>query len=219
MKNDSAITVGGIAFAVFTFAGIFLLLPGVAGGNTTNAESAAWVADGAHRMRALLGAYVMCGGALAMVAFVAGMVGRLRAAGASSTLIEVARLSGIAFVICQLVAATAMAGAAYAVIAGNEPTPIDPGAARITTFGLALWLIPGMLSAALFACIVGISVLWTKTFPTWVGLAALLTAAVLLAAITFLPAMILLLWSAAVGLVAMVRRQREFPLEAPAAPP
>ncbi len=218
MKNDWAIAVGGIGFAVLTPLGLFLLMPGVAGGNTTNAESAAWVAESAHRTQAIAGAYLMCGGALAMIAFVVGMVGRLRAAGAGSTLLEVARLGGFAFVVCQLVAAMAMAGTAYAVASGNEPTPVDAGAARITTFGLAVWLIPGMISAALFACSASISILSTKAFPTWVGLTGLLTAAVLLAAITFLPAMILLLWSACVGLVATVRQQPAPPLEAKPAP-
>ncbi len=219
MKNDWAITAGGIGFAVLTLLGLYLLMPGVAGGDTTNAESVEWVRQSGHQVRGIAGAYLMCLGAMAMIAFVAGVLGRLRAAGAEPFMLEVARLGGLAFVVCQIVAAIAMASAVYAVSAGNEPTPIDPGAARITTFGLALWLIPGMISGALFAGVVGVAMLRTRAFPAWVGLAALLTAAVLLAAVTFLPAIILLLWSGCVGVVAAVRHQPIPRLEPQPAPP
>ncbi|MGE0598789.1 MAG: hypothetical protein AB7J35_03050 [Dehalococcoidia bacterium] len=206
MKDDWPITAGGIGFAGLTLLGLFLLMPGVAGGDTTNAEAVAWVKESGHQYRGIAGAYLMCAGAIAMVVFMAGVLRRLRAAGAGPLLVDVARLSGLAFVVCQVVAAMAMASAVYAVSAGNEPTPIDPGVARITTFGLALWLVPGMLSAALFAALVGAAVLSTKAFPTWVGLSGLLLAAVLLAAILFLPALLLMLWAIAVALVATVSR-------------
>ncbi|MGE3074297.1 MAG: hypothetical protein AB7N24_13690 [Dehalococcoidia bacterium] len=218
MNNDRLITVGGIAFAALTLAGIFMVLPGIAGGDTTNAEAAAWMQESAHRARAIAGAYLMCAGAVAMVVFLAGVTGRLRASQAAPGVIEVARLAGLSFVVCQLVAAIAMAGVAYAVSSGNEPTPIDPGATRISTFGLAVWLIPGMISAALFTASVAIGALTTKAFPAWVGLSGLLLAAILLAAITFLPALLLMVWSAAVALVAMVHHPADAPIEMSAAP-
>lgn len=219
MKHDWAIIVGGIAFAGLTFAGIVLLLPAVAGGSTTNAEAATWMSSSAHRVRAIVGAYLMCGGAMAMVLFTVGLCQRLRAAGAGVVFTETARLAGVAFVGCQLLAAVAMAGTAYAVISGNEPTPIEPSAARITTAGLFIWLVPGMISASLFAASVGVASLSSKAFPTWVGLSALLVAGVLLAAITFLPVVLLLLWSAAVAIVSIVRRDQPTVLQAALAPP
>ena len=219
MKNDRVIAVGGMGFAVFTAIGIFMLLPGVAGGDTTNTEAVAWAGTSAHRIRAIAGAYLMCGGAMAMIVFLVGMCGRLRAAGAAPVLVEAARLTGVVFVVCQVVSAMAMAGVAYAVSSGNEPPPIDPGAARITTIGLAIWLIPGMISAAVLAGTTGIATLATKSFPTWVGLTALLLALVLLGAITFLPALLLLLWVFAVALAALFHRSSIPNLDSLTAPP
>ena len=219
MLNDRTITIGAIGFAALTLAGILLLLDGVAGGDTTNAEAAEWLGDSANRTQVLVGAYLMCAGAIAFLVFVAGIIGRLRAAEAPPAFTEVARLSGAAFSICQLVGAIAMAGAAYAVTAGNEPEPIDPGALRVTTLGLAIWLVPGMLSASAFVATVSVSIFAKKAFPTWIGLTGMLCALVLLAAITFLPAVLLLLWVACVGLVVLVRGEAALRLDPGAAHP
>jgi hypothetical protein len=213
MLNDRTITIGAVGFAVLTLAGILLLLGGVAGGDTTNVEAAEWLGDSGNRTRMLVGAYLMCGGAIAFLVFVAGTIGRLRAVESPPALTEVARLSGVAFSICQLVGAIAMAGAAYAVTSGNEPEPIDPGAVRVTTLGLAIWLVPGMLSASAFVAAVSVSAFANKAFPTWIGLTGALCALVLLAAITFLPVVLLLLWIACVGLVVLVRGEAALRLD------
>src|SRR5215211_114714 len=109
MWNDRAITVGGLLFAVLTIAGVALLLGGVAGGDTTNVEAADWLSESGNRARAIIGLYLMCAGAICFIPFIAGMLGRLRFAGADGSLLEVVRLSGFAFVLCQLIAAVAMA--------------------------------------------------------------------------------------------------------------
>lgn len=205
MWNNRLLALSGILFALFTFGGATLGSGGIAGGETSTAEAAEWLADSGNRTLAIIGAYLLAAGALAFAVFLAAVTQRMRHAGASQLTLDLARFFGAGFAILQLGAAAAMLSAPLAIEFENEPIPVDPGAARLGILGISLWLVPGMLSGAAFVTTVAVSSLSDKTFPAWVAWTGLLCAAGLLAAVVFLPAMLLLLWTIAVSLVALVR--------------
>jgi hypothetical protein len=100
-----------------------------------------------------------------------------------------------------------MASAAFA-LAFNKAEPANPAIMYVTTAGFVAWLIPGMLAASVFVVSVAIGVLTTGAMPAWIGLTGLLCTAVLLAAIMFLPVMLLFAWTACVALVAIARSEK-----------
>lgn len=207
MWNDRAITLGGIVFVTLTLTGYLMMAGGVAAGDTTTAEAARWLGDSGHRTRSIVGMYVMCGGAVAFLTFLVGALGRLRASGCHRGIRDLAGITGTIFAICQFIGATGMATAAMAIAFDNEPLPVDASVARVTSFGLAVWLIPGMLSASIFVGTLAVASFTSSAFPAWVGLAGLLCAAVLLAGIMFLPVFMFMLWTVCVALVALARPQ------------
>ena len=205
MWNDRLLGLSGILFAVLTFGGVTLGSGGIAGGETTTAEAADWLADSGNRTLAIVGVYLLAAGAIAFAVFLAATTRRMRDAGASPLTVDLARLFGGAFAVLQLAASAAFLAAPLAIQFENEPLPADPGVARLGTLGISLWLVPGMLAAASFETTVAVSSFASKVFPAWVAWTGLLCAAALLAAVVFLPAMLLLLWTLAVSLVALVR--------------
>ncbi len=205
MWNDRLLASGGILFAVLTFAGFMMTSDGVAGGETSTADAAQWLADSGNRTMGIVGAYLMAAGAIAFAVFLAAITQRMRHAGASQLTIDLARIFGGAFAFLQLAASAALLAAPLAIELENEPLPVDPGVARLGILGLALWLVPGMLAASAFVTTVAVSSLAYKAFPAWVAWTGLLCAAALLAAVVLLPAVLLLLWTFAVSLVALVR--------------
>jgi hypothetical protein len=205
MWNDRLLASGGILFAVFTFFGVMMTSGGVAGGETTTAEAADWLADSGNRTLAIVGAYLLAAGAIAFAVFLAATTRRMRDAGASSLTVDLARIFGGAFAVLQLAAAAAFLAAPLAIEFENEPIPLDPGVARLGILGISLWLVPGMFTAAGFVTTVAVSSLSAKVFPAWVAWTGLLCAVALLAAVVFLPALLLLLWTLAVSLLALVR--------------
>lgn len=205
MTVDRAISVSGLLFAIATFAGMLLLLGGAAAGETSNAEAAEWLNEGAHRTRMLVGVYVMCGGSLAFVVFAAALLQRLRMAHAPSLAVAVAQFGAIAFVILALAAATGMGSAAYAVGSNVEPTPVDAGAVRMTTYGFALWAIPAALAGATFVFAASVAMLASGTLPRWLSLIGFLLAILAPFGVFFLPTLGLLVWAVLVGIVAFFR--------------
>jgi hypothetical protein len=205
MNVDRTIALSGVVFAIATFAGLMLLLSGAAVGESTNAEAAEWLSQSAHRTRAMAGGYVMCGGAIAFMVFAAALLDRLRSAQAPGLAVGVAQIAAIAFVILTLAAAIGMASAAYAVSSSVEPTPIDPGAVRVTTYGFALWAIAGALAGATFVAAVSVAVLASRALPRWLALVGFLLAGVAVFGIAFLPTLGLLVWGVLVAIVAIAR--------------
>lgn len=205
MWNDRAITVGGVLFVLLTLPGYFLLSGGIAAGDGTTEEAAEWLGDSGHRAQAIAGGYAMCAGALAFLLLAQGIVERARSAGGPMLVVGLIQTTGLAFAVCQAISAVAMMAPAIAVVAGNESTPLDPDAVRITTFGAELWLVPGMLCASAFVLSTAAAIFSSSLLPTWIGLAALLCAAVLLAGIVFVPVVLLMLWVLTVSFVVMAR--------------
>jgi hypothetical protein len=205
MANDRVISISGIVFAVATFAGLVLLLEGAAAGDDTNEEAARWLNDSGNRTQMLIGMYVMSGGAVAFLLFATALLRRLRTANAPGFAVELAQVSGVAFAVLTLVAALGMGLAALAVAAGNEPTPVDPGAARITTYGFSIWALPACFAASAFVATVSVAAISSGAFPRWLGLLGLLIAVLLLFGIAFLPSLAVMVWAALVSIVTFVR--------------
>jgi hypothetical protein len=206
MRDNRLLALGGIVFAVLTFAGMMMVSGGIAGGETTTADATEWLADGGNRTLGVMGGYLVAAGALAFLVFLAATADRMRLAGVRPLAIEVARLFGGAFAVMQLAAAAALLSAPLAIEFDTESMPADSSVARLSALGIALWLVPGMLAAAAFASAVAVSTFTDRVFPSWVGLAGLLCAVALLAAVVFLPAMLFLLWTLVVSLVALARK-------------
>lgn len=216
MWNDRAITIGGIVFVALTVPGYLLMAGGVAAGDTTTAEAASWLGESGHRTRSIVGMYLMCGGALGFTVFLAGVLGRLRASECNPILRELAGITGTIFAICQFVGAVGMATAAMSVAFDVEPLPVEASLTRLSSLGVEIWLVPGMLAASAFVGSLAVATFTSRVFPAWVGLAGVLCAAVLLAGIVFLPVFMFMLWTASVALVVLVRPQARALL--PAAP-
>lgn len=205
MPKDWVVCISGGTFAVATFAGLVLLLGGAAVGDTTNLEAADWLADSSHTTNMLIGMYLMCGGAIAFSVFAAGLLERLRNADASSVTLTVANFGAIAFTVFALAAAVGMASAAYALKSDVEPTPIDPGAVRVSTFGFGLWVFGASLAAGTFIASVSVAALSTGALPKWLALFGLLIAGLSLFAIAFLPSLGVVVWAVLVAIVGAVR--------------
>jgi hypothetical protein len=107
-----------------------------------------------------------------------------------------------------------MASAALAIRIGVETMPPDPGVVRVTTFGVEVWLIPGLLCSAAFVAAVSGAIVERRAFPMWLALAGFLCAFVLLAGITFLPVAVLTLWAIAAAVLAIVRPAPAIPVGA-----
>jgi hypothetical protein len=205
MSRNWVVSASGAAFAIATFVGLVMLLGGAAVGDTPNSEAADWLAKSGHQAQMMVGMYVMCGGAIAFAIFAAGLVQRLRAADAPELSLTVANISAVAFTALALAAAIGMASAAYAVKSDVEPTPIDPGAVRITTFGFGLWIFGASLAAGTFIASVSVAALATGALPKWLALLGFLMAALTPFAIMFLPSLGVLVWALLVAIVAAVR--------------
>lgn len=205
MWNNRLLALGGILFAVCTFAGTTIGSGGIAGGETTTADAAEWLADSGNRTLAMVGGYLLAAGALAFAVFTVAVTQRMREAGASNLAVDLARMFGAGFAILQLAASAAFLAAPLAIEFDVESSPVEPGVARLGTLGISLWLVPAMLSGAAFVTTIAVSSLADKVFPAWVAWTGLLCALALLAAVVFLPAMLLLLWAFAVSIVALLR--------------
>ncbi len=214
MANDRTIAISGFIFAIATFIGLVLLVGGAAVGDTTTAEAATWLEESGHRTRMLVGAYVMCGGAIVFLVFASGVMQRLRHAEAPGVVLSIAQFGAIAFSILTLAAAVGMASAAYAVASNVEPTPIDPGALRIGTYGFALWAIPAALAGGTFVAAVSIAAFVSGAFPRWLALIGFLIAALSTFGITFLPTPGVFVWAILVAIVTVVRGEAGSPVRA-----
>ena len=205
MWNDRAIAIGGVLFAAMTAVSIALMLNGLAVGNSTNADTAEWLSDSGHRTMTVSGLYLMCAGGLAFMLFATGLVRRLRAAGASDFVLDMARIAAGAFTGLQIAAGVAMGIAAISIRSGVETTPVSPDVARIGAFGFELWFIGAALCGAAFVATVSVSALANGALPRWLALVGLLCAAVLLGGIAFLPGWAIFAWAICVAIAVSVR--------------
>jgi hypothetical protein len=204
----------GIAFAVLLLAGFIVFFgatPDTSGSDPAaiTSRAVAVLGDSGHRVRTIIGVYLLVLAALALVWFSLGLRQRLRSPDPEQDL--VARLISA----CGILAATSLAiGAALgATLAGNiafggEPMP--------TTAELA-WVLPEIgtpmivliFPLALAASIVATSVqvLRTGALPRWVGYLGFLGALGGIFAVIFMPLILVFVWALATG-IAGVRSGR-----------
>ncbi|OAI44579.1 hypothetical protein AYO38_00360 [bacterium SCGC AG-212-C10] len=206
MTNDRTISICGAFFAVATLIGLAMMIEGVASGDATNVEAAEWLAKSGNRAQMIIAMYVMAGGAIAFAVFASAVIRRLRAAGAPDLAVDVARIGAAAYTALVLASAVAMASGAYSLISNNEAQPLDPGVARTSTLGFAIWVFPAAFAGSVFVASVSVAAMRSAALPRWLCLIGLLVAVLLLFGISFLPTFSILIWALCVSIVAFVRR-------------
>lgn len=199
--------IGGLA--AIGFATTYLanmVLTNVPDQGDSDATARAFYAVGSHRVQAVVAMYVLSAAMACFLVLLGGLVGRLRATGAAGTAADLALSAGTAYVGLSLAVGAAFAAPAASVTLNvGGGTSVDPGFARsASTLGDALLLIAAPLACSLFLAAVCLGSRRAGLLPKWLTDSGLVVAAALLAGATWFPLLLLLAWTAALGVTALL---------------
>lgn len=192
----------GLAFAVLFTAG--LVLPTYPGGEDGEADVLRWLESDSNRVQAVIGTYVMCLGAIAFLAFISGIGGRLTERGANPAGISFVRLSGSLFAGLVLVAAAILGTPAITVEFTSDAPALDESLVRTMWAGTVVLLLPAFLAAAASVATASYLALRSSALPGWVCWLGFLCAVLMLNAVVFLPALALPIWVVCTSVVLLL---------------
>lgn len=204
MTNDHAISVSGFVFAIATFAGLTLLIEGVAVGDSRNAEAAEWLSESAHRTHACRRlrhgcrsdrVHRVCGqpDAAAQGRTGAPLSGERRAVGRGRIRHpDAGSRDGDGF--------RSLRGGGERRGATHRPGRGADQHVRVRSLGH-----PAELAGATFVASVSAAILLSGALTQWLALIGFLLAAVGVFGIMFLSTLGILVWAVLVGIVALVR--------------
>jgi len=195
----------GIAFAVLFVAGQFV--PPTAKSQSNTLQWAQLWNSSSHRTTAIIGAYLLILGMLAFVCF------------ASSLRSAFGDGSGMMLAFAVLFAVFAMAaGLIGASIAGakvftNAPIPAGALSQQLNSLAGGLVVVPGGLAAGAFVGVAAHLARRAGALPGWLTIAGYVVAILQLAAVVFLPLLLVPLWVLVVSIV-LLRGEAKAPATA-----
>lgn len=194
-----------IIFAVLFVVGLFLQnVPDLSAGT---AKITDFYGKSGNRTTMVIALYVWTVAGLAFLVFVGSLYQRLRLAEPEAGALPVVALAGgVAFVVILFVAAAILAAPAVSMAFGGTPQWGADIAGAFPQLGYTLLFIPGAFAAIVFLVASALTGLRTAVLPHWLAWFGLVAAVILLAAIMFMPFMILPLWTLGAA-VALLRRE------------
>jgi hypothetical protein len=187
--------VGGVVFALATLGGLFML--GTPESDAADSEWVEYFSDSGNRAQVMGTAYLWVVASLGFLLFAWGLSERFRPG--DRALASFMLLPATVFAVALGVAGIAVASVAGAVEFGDSPVPSGELSRMLEQLGIATLLIPGMLSAAVFAALVGFGATREGGMPRWIGVSAFVCAVLLLFSPLFFPAAAMLVWVLAVS--------------------
>jgi hypothetical protein len=212
VMSVSAVRAGmlsGVVSALLLFFGASLMFSSTP--NTANKsadevaqEWADWIDDSGHRASALIGGFLVILAAIALIWFACTLAARL--ARASQVMIGFAILAGAGLAVGAAGPLALTGGHAF----GDDPVPTD-GNVIFFVFSLAFPLILAVFGLAASAFIATVVVVGRRDLPMWLVVFGWIAVAAGIAAVEFVPIVLVLLWLIAAGIYGAVR-----PVAAPA---
>jgi hypothetical protein len=186
----------GIAFVVL-FVGGFLAFP-TPMDNDDAAEWEAWWTDSGHRVGAIIGAYLMVLGLIALVWFAWNLRSRVLGSGLMVTFASL--FVGVTFV--GMMVRSSIAGSKQF---GDTPVPAGEFARQFDQIGFGLLLVPGALCAGAFVALASYFARQRTILPGWLTTAGYVVAVLQLAGSLFFPFVLFPLWVLVVSIVMLSR--------------
>jgi hypothetical protein len=197
--------IAGIAFVVLFVAG-FMTFGSTPDSDASIAKWEAYWRDSGHRTTAIIGGYLIALSVLAFVWFVVSFRQRLVDARPDDRLpATVALSSGLVFSALVLVAITIGISVPAAKELGNGALPSGELSRYVDGLGIAILLLPGLLSAALFVGSSSLAIRGTDVLPRWLVIAGYVVAVLLLLGVFFIPLLLLMLWVLTTSIVLLAR--------------
>jgi hypothetical protein len=195
--------IGGIVFAVLFIVGMSLFnLPSA---DDSAKKIADYYNDGGNRAQVIIASYLLWFAGLFFIWFLASLHTRLRAVeGEPGRLSSIAFGGGLVFVAMLMVAAACFASVAGDISFGGEDFVSVDGARFLPELGYPILLIGGGFAAIAMIDAASVLIVRTGMLPKWIGYFGYFAAVALLAAVIFLPLIVLPLWVVFVS-VAMLR--------------
>jgi len=205
--------VAGIAF-VALFVALFVVHPD---SGETNREIAAYYEDDANETTELIASALALAAALSLLVFASAVAARLvRAVGQPTVWSHLALAGGAVSAVLLLVGRALSLGIVFA---GDEQEfQLEADLARVMESAGFVLILASVTVLSALALAVGVVALRTRTLPPWFAWASVATAVLALAAITFLPIVVVLLWMLAVS-VALLRPGGQAENARPSPPP
>jgi hypothetical protein len=195
----------GIAFAVLFVAGNFV--PPTAKHQSNTLEWAQLWNTSGHRTSAIIGAYLLILGMLAFIYFASSF--RARIGDGSGMMLAFAVLFAVFAMAAGLIGAT-IAGAK---VFTNAPIPAGALSQQLNSLAGGLIVVPGGLAAGAFVGVAAHLARRAGVLPGWLTIAGYIVAILQLAAVLFLPLLLVPLWVLVVSIV-LLRSESKTPATA-----
>jgi hypothetical protein len=190
----------GIAFVVLFVVG-FITFP-TPSDNKDTVKWERWWTDSGHRAGAVIGAYLMVLGLLALVWFMWSLNHRLHDRGGMMITF------GSLFVAVAMISSLVRASIPGARQFGDVPVPSGDFARQFDQIGFGVLLVAGALTAGAFVATASSLARRDQILPGWLTVAGYVVAMLQLAAALFLPFVLFPLWILIASIVLLVRSSR-----------
>jgi hypothetical protein len=208
-RRDIWTPLAGFAAAVTFVAGI-VLASDTPDDKATDAKVLSFYANHGHRVRFIIGAYLLVFFALFLIWFAAGLRQRLRGAeGPGGRLTDVALGGGVLSAVGVSAGGVALASVSAGQSFGGTPFHTADVARYFDSFGFGMILIVGMFGAIALIDAVSIVIMRTGVLPGWLGWLGFICGLLLLFSVAFLPLIALPVWLIAASIVLWGRESPE----------
>ena len=196
MNTNRIGAICGVLFATALVAGLLFSGTPPTGSESTDEEVVAWFDDSGNQRQQLAAGYVLTIAALSAVGFVTlGLAPRIARRGQPGDVHAASFLRALSAVLAAGIAVGACAIVAVSAQALIADEAIDPGSARfLPAVGYGSLLVLGGLSGGLIIAIASIHALRGGSLPAWLAWIGIVCAVLLLAAVFFLPMLLLAVW-------------------------
>lgn len=159
-------------------------------------------ADSSNRTGLIVGAYLLAAAGMSFLWFLASVRDALNRYDEASRISTFVLAGGLVYVVMLFVAGASFAVLPLAVAVDEiSVAQIDPGVARmLVNFGFVALLVYGLISAAAMVLATSLAALRTPFLPRWLAWAGLPLAALLLLGPTYMPQLLVPIWTIAVGI-------------------
>jgi hypothetical protein len=195
--------VAGIAFAVLFVVG--LSLNNLPSSDDSVSKITSYYNDGGNRAQIIIGSYLLWFAGVFFLWFLASLrVRLLEVEGAPGRLTSIVFGGGLVFVGMLMVAAACFASVAGDITFADEKFVSADAARFLPELGYPVLVIGGIFAAIAMIDAASVLIVRTRVLPAWIGYFGFVAAVVLLAAVIFVPMILLVLWVVFVS-VAMMR--------------
>jgi hypothetical protein len=205
--------VAGIAFALLFVVG--LSLNNLPSSDDSVSKITSYYNDGGNRAQIIIGSYLLWFAGVFFLWFLASLrVRLLDVEGMPGRLTSIVFGGGLVFVGALMVAAACFASVAGDITFADEKFVSADAARFLPELGYPVLLIGGIFAAIAMIDAASVLIVRTRVLPAWIGYFGFVAAVLLLAAVIFLPLILLVLWVVFVS-VAMLRARPAEPVPAP----